>query len=67
MLHSNRLILDSFYSCTEYVYSSKNRSSKNNLLISQGYLFPNAAVFREGNGTPLQYSCLENPMDGGAW
>ena len=20
----------------------------------------------EGNGTPLQYSCLENPMDGGA-
>ena len=23
--------------------------------------------FREGNGTLLQYSCLENPMDGGAW
>ena len=22
---------------------------------------------REGNGNPLQYSCLENPMDGGAW
>ena len=21
----------------------------------------------EGNGHPLQYSCLENPMDGGAW
>ena len=21
----------------------------------------------EGDGTPLQYSCLENPMDGGAW
>ena len=21
----------------------------------------------EGSGTPLQYSCLENPMDGGAW
>ena len=21
----------------------------------------------EGNGTPLQYPCLENPMDGGAW
>ena len=26
------------------------------------YSFPG-----EGNGTPLQYSCLENPMDGGAW
>ena len=23
--------------------------------------------FGEGNGIPLQYSCLENPMDGGAW
>jgi len=23
--------------------------------------------FREGNGNPLQYSCLENPMDGGVW
>ena len=22
---------------------------------------------REGNGIPLQYSCLENPLDGGAW
>ena len=22
---------------------------------------------REGNGTPLQYSCLENPVGGGAW
>ena len=25
------------------------------------------APIGEGNGTPLQYSCLENPMDGGAW
>ena len=24
-------------------------------------------LFVEGNGTPLQYSCLENTMDGGAW
>ena len=24
-------------------------------------------LYREGNGTPLQYSRLENPMDGGAW
>ena len=26
-----------------------------------------AILYGEGNGTPLQYSCLENPMDGGAW
>ena len=25
------------------------------------------SLFREDNGTPLQYCCLENPMDGGAW
>ena len=24
-------------------------------------------IVGEGNGTPLQYPCLENPMDGGAW
>ena len=26
----------------------------------------NIFMYGEGNGTPLQYSCLENPMDGGA-
>ena len=26
-----------------------------------------AHMLGEGNGTPLQYFCLENPMDGGAW
>ena len=25
------------------------------------------SIFREGDGNPLQYFCLENPMDGGAW
>ena len=28
---------------------------------------PVLSYFGEGNGTPLQYSCLENPMDRGAW
>ena len=28
---------------------------------------PSIPCFAEGNGTPLQYSCLENPMGGGAW
>ena len=27
----------------------------------------NAVEHGQGNGTPLQYSCLETPMDGGAW
>ena len=30
-------------------------------------LRPTQIIHGEGNGTPLQYSCLENPMDGGAW
>ena len=28
---------------------------------------PGSLTNGEGNGTPLQYSCLENPRDGGAW
>ena len=35
--------------------------------IQPVYICPNVLQFGEGNGTPLQYSCLENPMDGGAW
>ena len=33
----------------------------------QKYLRKMNMVVGEGNGNPLQYSCLENPMDGGAW
>ena len=37
-------------------------------LVEPGHIFNElVAHFGEGNGTPLQYSCLENPMDGGAW
>ena len=31
------------------------------------YRYYTGMYIGEGNGTPLQYSCLENPMDGGAW
>ena len=30
-------------------------------------LYSDSCYIGEGNGTPLQYSCLENPMDGGVW
>ena len=39
------------------VYSAGNLGS-----IPESGRFPG-----EGNGNSLQYSCLENPMDGGAW
>jgi len=35
--------------------------------IIEGINVPLAHSPGEGNGTPLQYSCPENPMDGGAW
>ena len=38
-----------------------------NLLYIINYCRLRAKKIGEGNGTPLQYSCLENPMDGGAW
>ena len=38
---------------------------KNPQTIAQ--LHSSHMLVREGNGTLLQYSCLENPMDGGAW
>ena len=34
--------------------------------MSKIYHFPKPPL-GEGNGNPLQYSCLENPMDGGTW
>ena len=52
----------------------KNRNGRSetwrNLLPSPllcGYLGWPQPTAREGNGTPLQHSCLENPMDRGAW
>ena len=37
------------------------------LYLSISVLGTSIVLFGEGNGTPLQYSCLESPMDGGAW
>ena len=37
------------------------------LVVSNQFLSCPVAMSGEGDGTPLQYSCLENPMDRGAW
>ena len=37
------------------------------LIRSYWFIFVFISITLGGNGTPLQYSCLENPMDGGAW
>ena len=46
---------------TDFPYWSVCPTSLKQIFLS--FCSPNG----EGNGTPLQYSCLENPMDGGAW
>ena len=51
-------------------YSFNNRkweSEKINNHPKWYYLFTLLSGFRDRNGTPLQYSCLENAMDGEAW
>ena len=37
------------------------------LLLGRKVMTNLDSIFGEGNGTPLQYFCLENPMDRGAW
>ena len=47
---------------TQNMYYFQNKTKN-----KDPYLVPTAEFCGEGNGNPLQYSCLENPMDGGAW
>ena len=48
-----------------------SKSSMSFILTTQFQMFNNYMwledTLGEGDGTPLQYSCLENPRDGGAW
>ena len=40
---------------------------KRRLLLRRKVMTNLDSIFGEGNGNPLQCSCLENPRDGGAW
>ena len=42
-----------------------NQSTEQKRYLELGLI--RGGTLGEGNGTPLQYFCLENPMDGGAW
>ena len=49
-------------------FNSENIFTNNNHMWLLFLIWWHLTILRgEGNGTPLQYSCLENPMDGGAW
>ena len=45
----------------------KVMTNLDSILKSRDITLPTKVRLGEGNGTPLQYSCLENPMDRGAW
>ena len=55
----------------DWLYSLQLKMEKNKHFMfrrtGDWYLGAVSIHIGEGNGTPLQYSCLENPMDGGAW
>ena len=53
----------SLYFLTVLKMSNFSLGSSNHFLNSLNIFM----IIGEGNGTPLQYSCLENPTDGGAW
>ena len=55
--------------CTNYRYTLHQFivCSKNSTNFEREVYSLSSECIGEGNGTPLQYSCLENPMDGGAW
>ena len=70
--YNTLLVTSGLFTSTSLV----DNASPNSSIVSVGW-FPGiqgnknwellASYNRESNGTPLQHSCLENPMDGGAW
>ena len=62
--------LDYVYYLTKTIlnkYLNAFKYFKMHLNIYRKIIFLINQLIGEGNGNPLQYSCLENPMDGGAW
>ena len=57
------------FGVSRYTLLHIKQINNKDLLYSTGNCIQYLVIMysREGNGTPLQYFCLENPMDGGAW
>ena len=57
------------YCVTTLLVSSNQRTVSGSSCLFKCLLYLACTSHKggEGNGTPLKYSCLENPMDGGAW
>ena len=57
VLGGSKITADDYCSC----------EIKRCLLLGRKVMTNLDSIFGEGNGTPFQYSCLDNPMDRGAW
>ena len=49
------------------VYAEDPKSPSLASSLCKLHFVASALIYGEGSGNPLQYSCLENPKDGGAW
>ena len=66
--HSQKIISESneFIKLLDFRSGSDGKASAYNV-GDLGSIPGSGRSSREGNGDPLQYSCLENPMDRGSW
>ena len=60
------VISDLYMNAKGFPGNSDSKESAHNV-GDQGLIPGSGRSPGEGNGNPLQYSCLENPMDRGAW
>ena len=56
-----------FYTCNHFMHFCTFLLLFSDRVLKFFFIYPLIYTSGEGNGTPLQRSCLENPMDGGAW
>ena len=61
----NRHFTKDIQMANEYTQKNSDHISPWNCKLTNN--IPLYIYSREGNGNPHQYSCLENPRDGGAW
>ena len=60
-MKKKRTKFPNFFSILQMVIKSKPQ------FFHRYFYYVSIHTYGEGNGNPLQYSCLENPMDRGAW
>ena len=71
VLHRILYLTELLFNTWDKIKPLKKTASQNISIRVEGsqknFLMEARGMDGEGNGNPLQYSCLENPMDGGVW